>query len=284
MSNDCIICKLDTINSIAILEEIIERRKEKKLSLVKYRKINTKNKNSIIIYPKFNKDWKLIDFVINNYPYKWKEFFEKNLEELNNISNFISKDEFYPNLIDVFNCFKLCSPKSIKVVIIGQDPYPKFGNYGPQAMGLSFSVRKGESIPKSLKNIFIELERSIDYFKIPDHGDLTSWAKQGVFLLNKSLTVIKGDFSRNNTKRNHRHVWDKFIKNTLLELHKINDKIIYVFWGKESLKLRNYVRGKYIIEGCHPAERRNNFIGCNHFVEINKILIDNNIKPINWKL
>lgn len=136
----------------------------------------------------------------------------------------------------------------MKVVILGQDPYPTPGN----AMGLSFSVKKGVKIPASLKNIFKSLEecKLQNKFTIPNHGDLTKWAEQGVLLLNSGLTVEKG------LPNSHNHLRWKDLTNTIIEIvSKENSNVVFMLWGNDALRKKELIdRDKhFVIRSVHPS-------------------------------
>ncbi|PCJ22880.1 MAG: uracil-DNA glycosylase, partial [Rickettsiales bacterium] len=183
------------------------------------------------------------DVITKLYPEGWKDIFNDNLYELKTICDYISSEaketQIFPHFEDVFKVFDMCSPEDIKVIIIGQDPYPRLGKLGlPLGTGLSFSVRVGENIPRSLSNIYNELDRSIDSFVKPKHGNLENWVNQGVFLLNKSLTVENGKVN------SHKRVWNNFTSNIIKYLSAFDEDIIYVLWGKDAQEMnKTYTKG-----------------------------------------
>ena len=131
----------------------------------------------------------------------------------------------YPKPSDVFNAFKFTPFNEVKVVILGQDPY----HGANQAHGLSFSVQKGVAIPPSLKNIYKELQADIPGFKIPAHGDLSSWAKQGVLLLNSTLTV------RSDQPGSHQKMgWEPFTDQAIRALSEQREGLVFMLWGRHA--------------------------------------------------
>ena len=180
----------------------------------------------------------------------------------------------------LFNAFWLVKFSDVKVVILGQDPYHNIENNIPQAHGLSFSVPLGVNPPPSLKNIFKELNRDLG-LTIPKHGDLTSWAKEGVLLLNSILSVEhKKPLSHANFG------WEIFTNRIIELLSKKRENIVFMLW-------RNYARSKkmlidtskhHILEAPHPSPLARGFIGCSHFSKCNEILRNHNIKEIDWNL
>ncbi|HOV56012.1 MAG TPA: uracil-DNA glycosylase [Bacteroidales bacterium] len=177
----------------------------------------------------------------------------------------------------IFNAFNLTPFDKVKIVIIGQDPYHGYG----QAHGLCFSVPKGVAKPPSLQNIFKELKEDLN-INPPEHGDLTGWAKQGVFLLNAILTV------RENTPESHRNIgWEKFTNAAIENLSDKKEHLVFMLWGsyaQEKEKLIDNTK-HLILKAAHPSPLSANrgFFGCHHFSKANQYLIANNIDPIKWE-
>ena len=219
---------------------------------------------------KFNNDW---DIVL-------KDIIEG--ENYQNIRNFLISEyqnyTIYPDKNDIFNAFKNTSYQDTNVVIIGQDPYHEEG----QAHGLAFSVKENVKFPPSLRNIFIEIKNEFGY-EIPKSGDLTGWARQGVLLLNATLTVRKG------LANSHCECgWRDFTDDVIKKLNEKKEPIIFVLWGsyarsKKSLIDTNF---HYVLEAAHPSplSAYNGFMGCGHFKEINRILKAQGKREINWEL
>lgn len=183
----------------------------------------------------------------------------------------------FPKKREVFLAYEYTQIDNLKVVILGQDPYPTKGH----AMGLAFSVNKDlRPLPKSLKNIYKELETDMN-IKAPEHGDLSSWAKQGVMLLNSSLTVVEG-----NPGSHSKIGWGELINETLDYINNNMENIVFVLWGKHAQKLgENINREKhYVIESPHPSPFSANrgFFGSKPFSKINSFLHKNGVKEIIW--
>ena len=189
-----------------------------------------------------------------------------------------STQTVYPNMNDIFNALKLTSFEDTKVVIIGQDPYHGFG----QAHGLCFSVKKGVVPPPSLKNIYKELKSDIG-FEIPNHGELTSWAKQGVLLLNNVLTVREGLPNSHKGKG-----WEIFTDRVIGELNKKETPVVFLLWGANAQKkaeiITNPKHYKLITVHPSPLSASRGFFGCKHFSKTNEILQKNHVNPINWEI
>ena len=194
------------------------------------------------------------------------------------ILDLYTKKTIFPEKGNIFNALTLTDYNDVKVVIIGQDPYHGEG----EAHGLSFSVQKGIKIPPSLQNIYKELE---DDLGIPPktHGDLTSWAKQGVLLLNSVLTVEKDKAS------SHKGLgWELFTDYIIKLLNQKEDPIVFILWGRFARDKKKYITNKkhLIIESAHPSplSAYNGFFGSKPFSKTNEFLIKNKKEPIDWSL
>lgn len=218
----------------------------------------------------FNNDWdKILDGEFD------KEYYRK-------LHNFLKREykehTIYPDMYDIFNALKFTAYEDVKVVILGQDPYHGEG----QAHGLSFSVQKGIPQPPSLKNIFKEIQSDLGITP-PSHGDLTSWAKQGVLLLNTSLTVREG------MANSHKDAGWQIFTDRVIELLNERDKtIVFLLWGgnaKQKMKLITNPNHK-VLTSVHPSplSAYNGFFGCKHFSKTNELLIESGEKPIDWKI
>jgi uracil-DNA glycosylase len=249
--------------------------------------MSTKPKLILNIVDPIEESWTIEDIVKKAPPPGWRKQFKEAEAEIVETSQDILNDEItygkcYPLRKDIFNAFYLTPLNRVRVVIIGQDPYHTTCHDGlPQACGMSFSVRRSSSIPPSLRNIYRELERSIPNFVPPSHGDLRSWARQGVLLLNKCLTVRPGQ------PGSHKDIWMGFLLKVLSALAEYRPNAIYVLWGNKAqeLQTKGYISDRAtILTGYHPSGYNGNkFIGNNHFVEINKILTERGELPIDWQ-
>lgn len=220
----------------------------------------------------------------------WKELFENTKDDLKKIFDTIISYEkqgsiTYPLREDIFKAFELTPPKSVKVIFIGADPYFSTDKDNlPTAMGLAFSVRKTSKIPPSLVNIYKEIKREYPDFQIPQHGDLTAWATQGVLLLNASLTVEKGKAG------SHGNIWLPFIEKVVKYIDTLNPNAIWVLWGRNAEFVKKYLKGgEYILTSSHPspfsvAKTDKPFNQNNHFLLINLRLWELGEKEINWQI
>jgi len=183
----------------------------------------------------------------------------------------------YPPGQLIFNAFNTTPFDQVKVVVIGQDPYHGEG----QAMGLSFSVPQGVKIPASLRNIYKELNQDVGA-SIPDHGDLTKWAEQGVFLLNAMLTV------RAKSAGSHAKIgWQTFTDSVISRVSELKENVIFLLWGNFAKSKKDLIdeMKHYVIESAHPSPLAGNrFFGNHHFSSTNRLLEENGMSPIDWEL
>lgn len=184
----------------------------------------------------------------------------------------------YPPFEDIFNAFKLTPLNNVKAVILGQDPYHEEG----QAHGLAFSTPDGRPIPRSLKNIFKEINAEYNY-PIPDSGCLEDWARQGVFLLNTVLTVEEG-----NANSHSDCGWQTFTDKVIEILNEQSQPIVFMLWGKQAEKKKELLTNPdhLVLVTSHPSpfSARRGFLGCNHFRMANEFLKENDLDEIDWNL
>jgi uracil-DNA glycosylase len=213
----------------------------------------------------------------------WKDFLGEELSRpyMKNLESFLQKEKaagsiIYPQESDIFHALDLTPFKKVEVVILGQDPY-----HGPdQAHGLSFSVRDGVKLPPSLVNIYKEIESEFGV-KMPRQGDLTNWAKQGVLLLNATLTVRAKQAGSHQKKG-----WEEFTDAVIRILNKEGKNIVFILWGSSAQKKGAFIdRSKHLVlEGPHPSplSAYRGFFGCGHFKKANEYLEKHGRKPIDW--
>lgn len=215
----------------------------------------------------------------NSWDKKLQKEFES--EYIENLKLFIKQERqtniVYPKKEEVFNALKLTPFEDVKVVIIGQDPY-----HGPnQAHGLSFSVNYGIKSPPSLMNIFKELQSDAG-FQIPNHGNLTSWAKQGVLLLNAALTVRAGVPGSHQKKG-----WEEFTDAVIKLISQEKQHCVFLLWGNFARTKRDLIdlEKHLVLEAAHPSPlARGAFFGSKHFSKTNEYLISKSIEPIQWNI
>ncbi len=206
-------------------------------------------------------------------------FFEK--ESFKSLTEFIKKEylskKIYPKPKDIFKAFWLTPFSHVKVVILGQDPYHGAG----QAHGLCFSVQDDVPPPPSLQNIYKEIEADIGTKKDFQKGNLESWAKQGVFLLNAILTVVAG------SPASHREIgWEEFTDYVIKKISDEHENIVFILWGNYARSKKSLIDSKkhLILESAHPSpfSAYSGFFGSKHFSKCNAYLKLHNKTPIDW--
>ncbi|NLK22241.1 MAG: uracil-DNA glycosylase [Epulopiscium sp.] len=220
--------------------------------------VNIENDWDEVLKNEFEKEYykKLRQFLLNEYKTK----------------------TIYPNMHNIFEALKLTSYKDTKVVILGQDPY-----HGEnQSHGLAFSVQKEVKIPPSLKNIYKELQNDLGCY-IPNNGYLVPWAKQGVLLLNTSLTVIA------NKANSHRNKgWEQFTDVIMQLLNKKESPIVFLLWGNNAKEKITYITNPkhLILTSVHPSplSASKGFFGCKHFSKTNNFLRKMGETEIEWQI
>lgn len=224
----------------------------------------------------------MIETVMN----KWRDVLhdQTTCDYYKNLQTFLAKEyneaTIYPKQADIFNALTYTDYDDVKVVLLGQDPY-----HGPnQAHGLSFSVLPGQKLPPSLRNMMKELQDDLGY-ELPDHGELTHWAKQGVLLLNTVLTVRAGEA--------HSHKgqgWEQFTDVVIESIAKREQPVVFLLWGKPAQTKRqiieHYQNGHIILEAPHPSplSAHRGFFGSKPFSKTNDALIQLGQVPIDWYL
>ncbi|MBQ9946823.1 MAG: uracil-DNA glycosylase [Oscillospiraceae bacterium] len=189
-----------------------------------------------------------------------------------------STKTIYPPMNDIFNALRYTSYSDVRAVILGQDPYHGAG----QAHGLCFSVKKGVQPPPSLQNIFKELNADLGITP-PPHGELTSWAKSGVLLMNTALTVREGQAN------SHRgQGWEILTDRVIELLNQRQQPIVFILWGGNArAKTKLITNPEHLVLQCaHPSplSAYNGFFGCRHFSRTNEFLTSRGMQPIDWRL
>ena len=207
-----------------------------------------------------------------NISNEWLSIIKTN--ELDNILDSLKGEPMTPPAEQIFEFARLTPFDKIKCVIVGQDPYPSPGD----AHGLAFSCMSG--IPASLRNIYRSLLKQKHIKELPETGNLTSWAKQGVLLLNTALTTTPGQ------SMTHKKIWEKYTRDLITRLSQLRP-MVFILWGDKAKALRdsiNYIA--VVLEWGHPSPlaRNANFINCSNFTETNSVLVKLGEKPINWNV
>ena len=184
----------------------------------------------------------------------------------------------FPRAEDIFNAFHYTDYDDVKVVILGQDPYHNY----KQAHGMAFSVLPGTKTPPSLENIFKELHDDLG-LKVPNNGNLTKWADQGVLLLNTVLTV------RAHQANSHRgRGWEIFTDQVIKSLNDKKDPVVFLLWGRPAQEKRKLITNKnhLILTAPHPSplSAYRGFFGCKHFSKANEFLKAHGLEPIDWQI
>ncbi|RVU55523.1 uracil-DNA glycosylase [Anaerosphaera multitolerans] len=216
----------------------------------------------------------------NDWQELLKDEFEKpyylNLREL--LIEEYKNYEVFPKAEDIFNAFNYTPYSNLKVVILGQDPYHNFG----QAHGLAFSVKEGVKIPPSLVNIYKELKEDLG-LEIPSTGYLINWSKQGIMLLNTTLTV------RAHSPMSHSKIgWELFTDRVIEVIDSGSRPVVFILWGNHAKSKMKLIKNEkhLVITGAHPSPLSANrgFFGSRPFSKANTFLESNNIEPPNWRV
>lgn len=204
-----------------------------------------------------------------------KDYFK---DLLNKVDEEYSRYNVFPPRNKIFSALTNCDIKDVKVVILGQDPYHEKG----QAHGMCFSVLPDIEIPPSLKNIYKEIESELG-IKPPNHGCLISWAKQGILLLNTTLTVREHQANSHST-----YGWQRFTDRIIEEVSKQEKPVVFILWGRNAINKRPLIdENKHLVlTSAHPSplSAYNGFFGNNHFIKTNEFLKMTGRGEINWKI
>ena len=206
------------------------------------------------------------------------EFNAPYFEQLTNfVRDAYTHHQIFPPAKLIFNAFDLCPFDKVKVVIIGQDPYHGLG----QAHGLSFSVNENIPLPPSLKNIYQEIRSDLGIQPL-SHGNLERWAKQGVLLLNATLTV-QANLAGSHQKKG----WETFTDSAIKAVSEEKEHVVFLLWGNYAQQKAKYIdRTKHLVlTAVHPSplSAHRGFFGCKHFSQTNQYLTEHGLEPINWE-
>ena len=215
---------------------------------------------------------------------KWDELLKGEFEKpyYLELRNFLKAEynsyTIYPGMYDIFNALKLTSYDDVKAVILGQDPYHEPN----QAHGLAFSVKDGVALPPSLRNIYKELNTDLG-LPIPEKGDLTKWAEQGVLLLNTARTVRRGQANSHRGKG-----WEIFTDRIIEIMNEREKPVVFILWGANARAKTALITNPVhkILTCAHPSplSAHNGFFGCRHFSKCNEFLKANGIEEIDWRV
>jgi len=232
--------------------------------------------------------WPIARIVDESPPAGWRADFALLEKRIKHAGRMIEEEEAkggylsFPPRADLFRALENTRVHNVKLIILGQDPYHSVDATGrPMANGMSFSVRRGQRVPPSLVNIYAELRRSYPEYRVPNHGDLTYWARQGVLLLNTCLTVKPGEAD------SHKRVWRGVISGLIDRIVLYNPTCVIMIWGKKAEEAAStYPASLTRLVAGHPSplNRTGNFAGCDHFRQANVILQGQGFAPIDWQL
>lgn len=211
----------------------------------------------------------------------WTELFD-NPKITQIVNKFFDENEnkpFFPNQEEVFSAFSHCTEKNIKIVILGQDPYPTRGH----ANGLAFSVSRNiKPLPGSLQNIYKELRN--EGFVPPPTGCLKGWAEQGILLLNTTLTIGLVPGHDKGKPRSHFEYWEKFTELVIEYIDNLDRPVLFVLWGNDAKYYTRYIKKQTYITSVHPSplSASNGFFGNGHFKKMNEFVKKNYKTEIEW--
>ena len=219
------------------------------------------------------------------YHSSWASLFQAQFAQpyMHSLSAFLQEErqlkEIFPPEALVFHAFELTALEDVKVVILGQDPYHNYG----QAHGLSFSVPDGMPIPPSLRNIYTELISDIPGFKLPATGDLSHWAKQGVLLLNATLTV-----EAHHAGTHQKKGWEAFTNSIIRSISEEREGLVFMLWGGFAHKKASLIDAQkhLILRAVHPSPLSvyRGFYGSQHFSQANRYLLAQGKSAIDWQI
>ncbi len=214
----------------------------------------------------------------------WDEILQEEYQKqyFKDLQQFIEEEyntqTIYPPKEDIWSGFKEVPYNKVKVVILGQDPYHGQG----QAHGMAFSVKPGVKVPPSLRNIYKELNQTMD-FDIPEHGYLMKWAQEGVLMLNTVMTVREGKAGSHKNKG-----WEKFTDAVIKKLNDRQSPIVFLLWGAPAKKKEELITSPWhaVLTAAHPSplSAYNGFFGCDHFNKANQYLKQWGQQPIDFKI
>ncbi|RIA90421.1 uracil-DNA glycosylase-like protein [Glomus cerebriforme] len=264
-----------TQSSLSSWVKIQPQEQEQTLNKIKletlFNKVGEENKDFLSLEIKtMNSEWLKVLSEEMQKPYfiKLKEFIQN--EKANN-------KKIFPPESEIYSWSRFTPPSSVKVVIIGQDPYHNDG----QAHGLCFSVPHGVPPPPSLINIYNALKKDIPSFKIPKHGNLTNWTKAGVLLLNASLTVRAHEAASHSGKG-----WEKFTDAVIQYLNEKKSGLVFMLWGNHAIKKgKNINKTKHLVlQTVHPSplSAHRGFFECRHWSKANEYLKSRGKQEIEW--
>lgn len=230
--------------------------------------------------PSVDEGWTIAEVAEKCTPPTWERVFEECKSTIRHTSKLLEGKTVYPLKKDIFRAFYLTPADKVKVIILGQDPYPSLIDGKPRAQGLAFSVSPKDDIPASLKNIFKEIAGSYPDFRYSS-GCLSDWAKQGVLLLNTALTYCPED------KDPHVVLWKHFVVTVISEVCARNDGCVAILLGSHAQGYSKFLKSNVkTLEASHPSGRSAfiSFLGSGIFKKCNDLLSEIGHTPIDWSI
>ena len=237
----------------------------------------------LILRQKVDNSWSIYDLATKNTPISWEGAFKKADYELQHINKILNKYEAingisYPYRSNIFKAFDLTRLEDVKAVFISAEPYSGSDYDGlPMATGLALSVRRSSPIPRSLNNLFYLMNKQIANFSVPKHADLTRWAKNGILLLNISLTVKPGESG------SHSELWTGFTMKIIEEITLLKKNLPFILFGKDSNKMAQYITGGALIITAQSMYNLEEDLG-DAFTRISKFLAKHQKEELDYRL
>lgn len=237
----------------------------------------------LILRQKVDNSWSIYDLATKNTPISWEGAFKKADYELQHINKILNKYEAingisYPYRSNIFKAFDLTRLEDVKAVFIAAEPYSGSDYDGlPMATGLALSVRRSSPIPRSLNNLFYLMNKQIVNFSVPKHADLTRWAKNGILLLNISLTVKPGESG------SHSELWTGFTMKIIEEITLLKKNLPFILFGKDSNKMAQYITGGALIITAQSMYNLEEDLG-DAFTRISKFLAKHQKEELDYRL
>lgn len=236
-------------------------------------------------------NYTLYEYIMTRHPPSWSNFFKSADREIKHACKMIEEQTaksgkaIFPMMNNILDAFWICPSFMLKVIIIGQDPYPGVTKFGtPKAIGICFGSHRSYPMPDSLKNIYKELENSVEDWKNPGHPDIRCWGPQGVLLYNSALTVEAGNAG------SHLGFWMPFTNKLIDYINKNMKDVVFMLWGKKAEKVAQgvFTNTHKKLTAYHPSPQSANngyhFVGCDHFNLANIHLLEKGFKPIDWRI
>lgn len=244
----------------------------------------------LVQLPTWDENDTLTNYALNCPPVGWEPFFRQYAPKLVGTEQSVRRVSegkvCLPRRNLIFRAYRFLEPSRVKVVIVGQDPYPTVYDGGKSfATGLAFSIPRDAPLHQILRTLYQEVANCYPHFVKPSHGDLTSWEAQGVMLLNTCLTVNRKESRDEEAAGSHKAIWMGFVIESLKYLIAQNPKVVFLLWGQKAQSLEDPLGSRTMrLLAAHPSGRNagGGFLGCGHFRKVNDKLTELGIEPIDW--